>query len=1573
MSKSIRRALVLPVLLPLAVQAATITQTDRDPYRPLSVTSTIPSFNMLVLERDYKLWMAAYNDASALLEKEADGSTALIDVGYKGYKVIDSTKGSVKGNFRIDYYGLFDSYKCYTYSSSSGMFSPSSTTTDKTCSGKWSGDFLNYMTTSRMDALSRVLYGGNRYTDTATSTVLQRAYIPSNSNTWGKEYTSVAVDGYDISKYTPLSVPSSGKRHLFVNVTQTDGTGGISNAPMLKLLQDRQERIWEWTAKEVPVSGTTIDNSAYGGGDAVDVSGSITSYTVRVEVCKSGMLEDECVTYTNKTTGAKSYKPTGLLQQYGSCDRMRFGLLTGSYSNNDKGGVLRKNIGLLTDEIKTNDGTFNYDTNGIIATISKLRLQGWANDSYGSASWVYNPLAEMLYETMRYYSGAASPTSTFKTDTLGAGLTAPSAAGASSGWPAGLPEPTWTDPYAVATSDASLKKAKPFITVISDVTPSKDGDNLGTSVGGITFDSASLGTSLWTTEFGGSKSVLVSDGSQPVQQTLSSFNSIANLAEEPRLGGTYKSVMVGQFGRNNGLISTNTALRVGTYAVALSSPNPTIEFTLKGRRIVVTPFAKSTNGNGNKYVGFFIDKIYNVTGFPTDGTQNGGRPIYKIRVSFSDTDVGSGDDDMDAIAYYTVSVNADQTFTVVVDSIFAAGGGTQHMGYAINGTNTSADKAYLVVRDCDTANLDSGTASSPVIRNTDENSQKCNYSSRKRSWSGNADTAIAGLDSPPASGTPTYPNTTGVASNGAKTLARQLPLSSSKTFTVDSSSSSILTDLKNPLWYLAKYGGPNQPPSSGTPDSYFLVNSPLKLKEQLSKAFADQDGKAQKQAQVGAGGVSSSSDTGTIVYEASYVATNWSGNLTAYVKQKDTGALTTLWSSSTSDKLLTPANRVLLTTRSDTRGGVAFEYDSLSDAQKALLNKDGNGTLDSLGSQRVSYLRGSKAQEGLSSPLFRSREQIGSTTTQSNYYGDILDSSPYYISGVDPDYRSGEAGFSTFGTAYSTRTPVVYFGANAGVFHGLNATQDTTDKGKEMLGYVPNMVYSKLSKLTSQSYGHEYYVNSRQASVNDVQIENGWSGSGTLKWSTLAVSAAGFGAKGLFALDVTSPSSFSVDNASKIVRWEFTSDDDADMGYMVGIPLILKTNDGKFRVITGNGYNSTNGKAVLYLLDASGPSSTSGWTNRYVKIDVGVGDTTDPNGLSAPSYGDLNILATENGAGNGAVDVIYAGDLYGNVWKFDLRSSNPNDWGVAKLNGVRQPLFSTATYNSSNVRTGGQPIIAAPVVLKHPTQGTVTLRDGVPETLTGVMVMFGTGKFLGDCDVSNTCAKEDAVNSFYGIWDQDKPVLKSKLLQRTYKYYTQATLDAAYGTGKVSVDDAGGFVYIESKCDGSDCVIDWTTQSGWYMNLVDQQNVVGNGTRLVGEPRYVNAQNLLVFDVMNLASSSASSVNGTEVCSAQAVNTVIALNYADGGSQSSAVSATVKGTSIKNAGYTVSRSLPNGSRSIASDMVVTGVGDTNDAGKNYGIKKNQGGCSENCTDATDCRKLCKNRTVTQVNWREIIQ
>lgn len=149
---------------------------------PLFVGSgeTLPPLVMLALSNDHQLYFKAYNDYSDL-DGDGDVETTYEDA--------------------IDYYGYFDSNRCYTYSA--GVFSAGSAAGGANghyCNAAWSGNFLNWATMARMDVVRKLLYGGLRSTDTSSSTVLERVYLPNDSHSWAKHYA-----GADVSLLTPFS------------------------------------------------------------------------------------------------------------------------------------------------------------------------------------------------------------------------------------------------------------------------------------------------------------------------------------------------------------------------------------------------------------------------------------------------------------------------------------------------------------------------------------------------------------------------------------------------------------------------------------------------------------------------------------------------------------------------------------------------------------------------------------------------------------------------------------------------------------------------------------------------------------------------------------------------------------------------------------------------------------------------------------------------------------------------------------------------------------------------------------------------------------------------------------------------------------------------------------------------------------------------------------------------------------------------------------------------------------------------------------------------------------------------
>jgi Tfp pilus tip-associated adhesin PilY1 len=428
---------------------------------------------------------------------------------------------------------------------------------------------------------------------------------------------------------------------------------------------------------------------------------------------------------------------------------------------------------------------------------------------------------------------------------------------------------------------------------------------------------------------------------------------------------------------------------------------------------------------------------------------------------------------------------------------------------------------------------------------------------------------------------------------------------------------------------------------------------------------------------------------------------------------------------------------------------------------------------DGFGSQRVQWLRGNAANEsatcGGCTPSFRSRP--------TSKLGDIIHSAPSYVAGpamAYPDTIESSA-YSAFALATANRTPMIYVGANDGMLHAFIASN-----GREALAYVPTSVYRNLSALTAASLSsvpgepvaHHYLVDGSPT------IADAYYGG---SWHTLLAGGLGAGGQGVYVLDVTDPSTFTQANAGSIVRWEFSDADDADMGYTFSQPLLVKTNNGRWSIIVGNGYNnseddghlSSSGHAVLFVLDAETGAVRA-------KIDTGSGSVATPNGLSGPIAVDTT--------GDGIADVVYAGDLNGNLWKFDLTSSSAGAWNVA-FGGV--PLFSTP----------GQPITVRPDVTKF-IQG-------------GYLVTFGTGRYI---DTSDTTTAD--VEAFYGIRDNGSAVGGlSSLVQQSI---VSSTATGANGNTYRLSTHAVGPATIDTALPGDNAIArsDYTAgKKGWYINL----------------------------------------------------------------------------------------------------------------------------------------------------------
>lgn len=459
--------------------------------------------------------------------------------------------------------------------------------------------------------------------------------------------------------------------------------------------------------------------------------------------------------------------------------------------------------------------------------------------------------------------------------------------------------------------------------------------------------------------------------------------------------------------------------------------------------------------------------------------------------------------------------------------------------------------------------------------------------------------------------------------------------------------------------------------------------------------------------------------------------------------------------------------RLVLSWSDTTNSGIPFKWDSstsigYSTTQKmALLGvTSGDTTKDPLKTQGiniVNYIRGDRRLEG-TTPENPMRVRF-------SRQGDVVNSEIWYTGVPSSNYGMG---YSTFVAAQKNRTPLLYVGGNDGMLHGFSASD-----GKELIAYVPRGVVGGLKDLTDKDYQHRYYVDGSPM-TGDIKDANGW--------KTLLVGALGAGGKGYFVLDVTNPASFSTTAAANLVVLDRTRGqnevvpdcsalsgtakatcedvDTRDIGNITAQPgrnpanlqeatQITRMNNGRWAVVMGNGYNSTNQRPVLLVQYLDGDKALK--RIQATTDATGSGNAND-NGLASPALVDLD--------GDGKTDVVYAGDNLGNLWKFDLTSATEDDWKVAF--GNNKPLFTArgpATLTSLS-RDKVQPITAPPIVRANDrsmTVGTGTSAKTVP--LGGVMVAFGTGRNLTATDRRTDITQP--VQTLYSVLDNTRYRLKS--------------------------------------------------------------------------------------------------------------------------------------------------------------------------------------------------------------------
>ena len=629
------------------------------------------------------------------------------------------------------------------------------------------------------------------------------------------------------------------------------------------------------------------------------------------------------------------------------------------------------------------------------------------------------------------------------------------------------------------------------------------------------------------------------------------------------------------------------------------------------------------------------------------------------------------------------------------------------------------------------------------------------------------------------------------------------------------------------------------------PQTYFLQSDARGVLDAFEKIFSEASSSLDNIADMAASG---SSVTGSDLYQyqLSFDTNGWSGDLKAFaikmVAGKPQVERAEAWSAERklSELLNTAgASRKIFVGRQRTKdaanpntAATEFTQSGIEEALQTMLNRPSQGAAeDGLWKDRVEFLRGVKTEEG---KLFRVRERA---------LGDIMNSGAQYTGAPSAALALGD-GYDAHVAARKDRTAAVYVGANDGMMHAFNAKT-----GEEVFAYIPSWMGPKLSALTDKKYEHQSYVDATPV-VGDAKI-----GSGKTKddWKTVLISGTGGGGKGVFALDVSDPGNFRADN----VMWEFTHVNDSDMGYVLGKPRIVKMHvkhktaaDSNSKdvyrwfalvpagannyVDSGDGVFSQTGNSAIFLL-ALDKKANEAWEQgkNYYKVSL----PFDPVLGQTHANAIINLESfTKNE--QGAIDLIYAGDLHGNMWALKFTGVDAENWSAANLSRYTEGSNAMPMFVAKDANGHVQPITSAPSVL----------RIGITDNY---MVGFGTGKYIEDADRGS----KDP-NTYYVLYDNGEKDGSSSLATWPAGVQGRGRLRRVTRSGfdLASEGAVGGFQFGRPATD-----VNHAIRSGWYYDFeAVGERIVSDGTAISF------TSSVLVNSIIPAASSAEIGVCGLE-------------------------------------------------------------------------------------------------------------
>ena len=582
------------------------------------------------------------------------------------------------------------------------------------------------------------------------------------------------------------------------------------------------------------------------------------------------------------------------------------------------------------------------------------------------------------------------------------------------------------------------------------------------------------------------------------------------------------------------------------------------------------------------------------------------------------------------------------------------------------------------------------------------------------------------------------------------------------------------------------------------------------------------------------------------------------------------------------------ASRVMLTWDGVSQG-IPFEWNSINTTEQNTLDA---GDLTPFNSNRLLYLRGDRSNEitPLGVGLYRPRDGV---------LGDIVDSSPTWVGpptshyaikwkdllvGTDPTpENTATQTFGQYIAAEQTRLNVVYTGANDGFLHGFrsgsfdtsgNYVNNTTtpNDGQEVLAYMPGAVLNTIHNATvglldysGSQYSHNFYVDATP-DVDDVFYSSGW--------HTWLVGGLGAGGSAIYALDVTNPGNFAETSAGSLVMGEWSaatigctgvlicgSTMGTNMGNTYGTPIVRRLHDGNWAIIFGNGFGSASGDAGVFimLIDSNGLTHP---TSTYY---LSTGTTGTNNGIAYVSSADLD--------GDHITDYLYAGDLLGNVWRFDLTSASESAWAASAT-----PLFSAPA---------GQPITTKIQVISVP-QASGQKR---------IMVDFGTGRKFPPTNLVPT-SYAPGTQYLYGIWDWNMAGWNASSATQYMSLASGATLTPANLSAQTLSAAAGGTLDVTSN------VVCWSGST----TCTGANNQFGFAVALLGIQEQI-IFNPLVYQNALIVNSTIPAANSPSSCAvAHETGNTIAISLLNGGALGNSTGGFFKNTTDTNA----AGSLTNG-------------------------------------------------------------